>query len=259
MLQRCREMFDYRAGMSLLLVPQKLREPFVTPEWSALGRLAASLSINDFRSGQTMEPESARRFTVNRTMYYIRTLDKSLAARRLREKMEKWKRLQGDMRDAAKYIDQNVKATQEGHRLRAEVIRGLRRDYAARPDDPDVSVHLLPSPQAVQWGRPRPDGDFTGRFGEAFKELSMRRKTARISLLADVSDTEIILGAARSATPKWVETLQGCINSIMPNHRLLPHPEEGYPVQEVVPEPITTAPERAAPEVAPIPPPPTLS
>ena len=204
MLDEARQIFNHQAQLSIAALPGPINEVFLSKEWNALARLAAQVTIQDFRSGPEMKPTSARQFVANRFPYYLRALDKEHIKRRLKERGDRVKEMmkQGKtLEDAEEYGVSTLENLRPGFEERSVQLKQLRDAYRSNIRPPQVVVNLLQRPKAILTTAVDLGRSFADDLKSVFKTLDMRRKGSRITLLSDIAEAELIQASVRGVYP----------------------------------------------------------
>jgi hypothetical protein len=234
MLDAARQIFDHQAQLSIAALPGPINEVFLSKEWNALARLAAQVTIQDFRAGPEMTQASARTWSANRMIYYLRALDKDHIKRRLKERGDRVKQMMKEgktLKDAEEYGASTLESLRPGFEQRSAQLKQLRDAYRANIRPPQVVVNLLQRPKTILTTAVDLGKSFADDLTAIFKTMDMRRKGSRIPLLSDIAEAELIQAGVRGAYPQWVSTLEKSVASVLPNHQLV-EKEQAYPVEQ---------------------------
>lgn len=245
MLDEFRRTYAKNVTRALLETKLELGDLLRTPDWNALGRLAALSTIEpaEHRT-RAMNDESRRRFTINLYLLHLRSLDRPRVAgklQRLRDALARRATLD-KQRDILAPLTEDWTAVQESwvagvalrHRLWTEAIcghaparqrSGVVGSYPLRPKFIAVRQPILPPQHAP--------------VRQRLDELGRSRLASRISLLGIIADMELILGAATQSLPGWIRLLEECVaTDRLPNRSdLLPvdqRPIENHEEEQVL-------------------------
>lgn len=291
MLGHCREIF---AAKTQDLSVEVISPLLTTPGWNAMFKLASLLTLTEFQAGQELSPENSRKFITNRVVYYLTSLDREKLRKRLKARQEKMQELTNEILHAqppkisipshlemlTEQVIDRVQQFAPSHQARIREIEDVRANYNKGQDywfSPKFSFHALgntkkatatlPLPWAAS--NPLPWYDFgpnrTTEIAKLCRTLRMRRKASRVSLAAEMADSESNLASVLSAggeqhLPSWFKILNESLEGTLPHQFMLtnrPVAPESYEVIETPAEPIdptlgntTTLPQPQQPHMA---------
>ncbi len=261
MLGHCREIFSAKTKeLSSEILPSFL----VTRGFNAIFKLACMLALEDFQSEPELSPEHGRESIANRVVHYVSSLDREHLRRQLKARQDKIQalargirsaqgqtgpcgrvRIASDLATLTEQVLERVRQFAPSYQARIREIEEVRANYNEGRDrwfSPKSSFHALgdtkkatatlPLPWAAS--NPLPWYDFgPDRVDEVTKlcrTLRMRRKASRVSLVAEMADSETNLASVLSARgelqlPTWIKALQDSLGGLLPNQfTLVPQP-----------------------------------
>lgn len=228
MLDQAREIYAAATQQIIYSQPLPPRKDYVSPVWTSLAKELAAQTVDDFQSGEEMTPESGRKFGVNRFFYFVRTTHREGLARRIKRRKERIQELsrkgsRGLIEEASKNYRVVNQCMLGPLAQRAEVIDPVIQHYRDSNSTSEVRHPILAVPRAqllkYQVAQSRAE-----MIKNMSKELALRRMAARITMLGEVANMELLLAAARGpdAAPPWLEMLEGAVRSgAIPNHQMV--------------------------------------
>jgi hypothetical protein len=228
MLDQAREIYATAAQQLIYSQSRPTRMDYVSPIWTSLAKDLAAQTVDDFQSGQEMTPESGRKFGVNRFFYFVRTTHQEGLARRVKRRKERIAELsERGGRELIDEVRQNYQAVNQSMlgplAQRAAVIDPIIQNYRENSSTSNVrhSILAVPRAQLVSY---RVAPSRVEMLKNLSKEVALRRLAARITVLGEVANMELLMAAARgpNAAPAWLEMLEGAIQSgAIPNQQMV--------------------------------------
>lgn len=228
MLDQAREVYAAATQQIIYSQPLPTRKDYVSPVWTSLAKDLAAQTVDDFQSGEEMTPESGRKFGVNRFFYFVRTTHQEGLSRRIKRRKERIQELsKRDSRGLIEEASKNYQAVNQSMLepliQRATVIDPIIQHYRDSNSASEVRHSILAVPRA-QLVKFRVDQSRAEMIKNMSKDLALRRMAARITMLGEVANMELLLAAARGpdAAPPWLEMLEGAVRSgALPNQEMV--------------------------------------
>lgn len=271
MLGHCEEIFAAKTQDFSVEVISPL---LTTQGWNAVFKMASLLTLTEFQSGQELSPENGRKFIANRVVHYLSSLDREKLMKQLKARQDKMQALATRIRSTQGQTDPservlvaaNLKMLTEQviervqqfapfYQAMIREIEDVRANYNKGHDrwfSPKFSFHALgdtkkatatlPLPWAAS--NPLPWYDFgpdrVDDITKLCRTLRMRRKSSRVSLIAEMADSETNLASVLSARgeiqlPPWFKLLNEALEGPLPHQFMLatkPVAPESYEVTE---------------------------